>query len=312
MAIDPIIEAAFGPPPENIDLDQSRVMTNTVIATVLLIVAAVAVILRLWVRRIKGAELGPDDWAIIAGLFFNAGSAGMVIPTDAYGSGQHVWAISSLQLVTAAKILFFYTFVLGFCVSFNKLSVLLFFNRLFSFGGAKGTCTVDTGTFFWTYGALNAFFDFLILFLPILSILRLQMSSKKKAAVCGIMLLGSFVCVTGVVRTLYMYRFAHSVDITWLMGEICVWSSIEPSVGIVSACLPSLGPLLVKLRERVMSQPSSRTYVTHESQGRRGGHWGQRGSAGLNFKSILSPRSKEDDEIQLHHISQTSSDTVHR
>jgi hypothetical protein len=133
------------------------------------------------------------------------------------------------------QILFFYTFVLGFCVALNKLSVLLLYNRIFNrrndldlsfrlvlwtavffscaipfiliivmvcacqpvsyywteFGGGEGSCRVDTNTFFWTYGVVNAIMDFSILVLPIPLILRLQMSMKKKAAVCGVMLLGS-------------------------------------------------------------------------------------------------------------------------
>jgi hypothetical protein len=68
MAIDPIIEAVFGPPPPSIDLSESRVIVNNVIAVVLLGIATIAVVLRLWARKLQEAGWGSDDWTIIASL----------------------------------------------------------------------------------------------------------------------------------------------------------------------------------------------------------------------------------------------------
>lgn len=41
-----------------------------------------------------------------------------------------------------------------------------------------------------------------------------------------------------------MTFLGHSVDITWIMGDVFIWSSVEPSIGILCACLPNLKPLL--------------------------------------------------------------------
>lgn len=35
-----------------------------------------------------------------------------------------------------------------------------------------------------------------------------------------------------------------SVDITWVIGDAMIWSNVEPCMGIVSACLPTIRPLL--------------------------------------------------------------------
>jgi hypothetical protein len=68
MAVDPIIEAAFGSAPADVDLTESLVITNNVVAVVLLVLAAIAVFLRLWARRLQQAGWRSDDWAIIAAL----------------------------------------------------------------------------------------------------------------------------------------------------------------------------------------------------------------------------------------------------
>lgn len=35
-----------------------------------------------------------------------------------------------------------------------------------------------------------------------------------------------------------------SVDLTWNMSQAFIWSSVEPNIGIVCACLPTLRPLM--------------------------------------------------------------------
>lgn len=58
------------------------------------------------------------------------------------------------------------------------------------FRGAEGHC-IDVNTFYLALGIINMANDVVILTIPIPQILKLQMSTRKKAAVCGIMLLGS-------------------------------------------------------------------------------------------------------------------------
>lgn len=62
-------------------------------------------------------------------------------------------------------------------------------------GNTDGYCPLNTGLFFVVMAIINLFIDFFILILPIPSILRLQMSSRRKAGVCGIMLLGGLYVV---------------------------------------------------------------------------------------------------------------------
>lgn len=50
--------------------------------------------------------------------------------------------------------------------------------------------------------------------------------------------------VAGALRCHAVEIMTENEDITWNFGRGFIWSSIEPSLGIVSACLPTLRPLI--------------------------------------------------------------------
>jgi hypothetical protein len=38
----------------------------------------------------------------------------------------------------------------------------------------------------------------------------------------------------------------HTPDISWAKSDVFIWSTVEPSVGIISGCLPALRPLFIR------------------------------------------------------------------
>lgn len=48
-----------------------------------------------------------------------------------------------------------------------------------------------------------------------------------------------------------------AVDVTWLMGPVFIWSTIEPSVAVVCACLPHLAPLARLLHRSILPSHQS-------------------------------------------------------
>ncbi|KAI4248656.1 MAG: hypothetical protein L6R42_009207, partial [Xanthoria sp. 1 TBL-2021] len=54
------------------------------------------------------------------------------------------------------------------------------------------------------------------------------------------------VCAVSIVRLVVLAGVDQS-DITWNYVPAATWSAAEPSVAVVSACLPSLRPLFVRL-----------------------------------------------------------------
>lgn len=61
----------------------------------------------------------------------------------------------------------------------------------------------------------------------------------------GIALIHSVSASQASSETIYFMIFLKtSVDITWSMGDVFIWSSVELCVGILCACLPTIRPLL--------------------------------------------------------------------
>lgn len=112
------------------------------------------------------------------------------------------------------------------------------------------TC-IDSFASLVTLAVLNMVTDIAILLIPILPVWKLQMPKSHKVAVIGIFLLGGFVCIASIVRISFLAK-VFTTDPTWTAVDPGIWSTVEVCLGIVSACLPIMTPLLKPL-SRVLS-----------------------------------------------------------
>ncbi|KAI5197320.1 hypothetical protein AUEXF2481DRAFT_9521 [Aureobasidium subglaciale EXF-2481] len=147
-----------------------------------------------------------------------------------------------------------------------------FFWRRYA-GASDGVC-IDVLSFFLAFGIVNMINDLIVLAVPIPRILKLRTSNREKISIMGILLLGSFVCVASGVRIYYLTRLMREVDVTMILGPAFGWSSLEPSIAIISACLPTFAPLFRGLRKRSASKLGKSGQGSHSSYLRsgRGGH----------------------------------------
>lgn len=74
------------------------------------------------------------------------------------------------------------------------------------------------------------------------------------------------VCAISIVRLHYITFFKNSIDVTWTISSVYVWSTLEPCIAIICACLPALQPVIqsaMKLEYiihiRTSLNPSKRT-----------------------------------------------------
>ncbi|KAJ5779903.1 hypothetical protein N7457_007623 [Penicillium paradoxum] len=348
MTEDPTIRAIFGPAPSNVDLNASDISVNNGVVIAMFCLAAVAVILRFTARLVLRNALMADDWAIIAALVFIGGSTGLSIAGGTTGAGKHIWACTLDQLMHLYRLLYSYTFIYASSCTCTRVSILFFYRRVFfplekylkvalifggvltlcypiiiwvtmgnackpvtyfwtQFSGTKGQC-INVEQFFFALGILNMLNDFIVLIIPFPRIVRLQMTPKKKLAICAIMAVGIFVCVASIVRIHYLSEFLSAVDVTWVMGPLFIWSTIEPSVAVVCACLPHLAPL-ARLAHRSISSSYQSQQSTGLSAERRRFHGSGKSNQDRNGAGSRGPifdfgfdqmkRRANDDEIGL-------------
>ncbi|KAG9705940.1 hypothetical protein KCU69_g4090, partial [Aureobasidium melanogenum] len=124
-------------------------------------------------------------------------------------------------------------------------------------GASNGSCMDYLSMWIFT-GICSAALDLIILLLPIPWIWSLQMSWTKKLSVMGILALGTLVVIAAIIRLVYMSRMMHETDITWALGPAQIWTSLEPSLGIVSPCLiTTFRPMMSGIRSSIAVKQTS-------------------------------------------------------
>ncbi|KAL9021143.1 MAG: hypothetical protein Q9185_001682 [Variospora sp. 1 TL-2023] len=247
------------------------------------IVATAAVTIRFECRRRMKVAIAGDDWLMLASLIFSLSLCFIFGYGTNFGTGRHLLAIGEGNVQKYLQLTYTFQIIYGFALVTARLSILYFYHRLFPRESAPrwwrtclyivtffvigwfiaGLCCVTfictPISYYWTRtgnghcinemavmylsAALTIVADILILLLPLPVIWNLHMRRSKKIGVMTIFLLGGFTCVATIVRFCYVPKIVL-VDPTWTQVDPGLWSTIEPCLGIVSACLPIIGSLL--------------------------------------------------------------------
>lgn len=102
--VDPTILAVYGPVPSGVDLDEDPRSGNDAAVGALLIVATLALILRLVCRRMNNNGFQSDDFSMVAALVFTYASGTLSFAAARYGAGKHVWSLTSAQVSMAGEV----------------------------------------------------------------------------------------------------------------------------------------------------------------------------------------------------------------
>ncbi|MCJ1234521.1 hypothetical protein MMC14_002482 [Varicellaria rhodocarpa] len=121
----------------------------------------------------------------------------------------------------------------------------------------KGHC-INRLALFQATAATNTALDILILLLPVKMIWDLQLNMTKKLQLLFTFLLGTFVCIVSIIRLVAVTTQPKVITdpTTDEVGDI-TWATTEVYGGIISACLPTFRPILIK-GNTVLSSLTSR------------------------------------------------------
>ncbi|KAL2136184.1 hypothetical protein VTI74DRAFT_5062 [Chaetomium olivicolor] len=304
------------------------------------IFAAVFVALRFFARYRQGARIATDDYLIVAALLVLVGNMIMNLMLIKQGLGLHsgVLTLPDLQKLNETLVGAEILYVTG--VNLYKISLLFFYFRVFPvrsvrIGGyicgsistawniacilaATWQCTPRERLWKpWLEGTcINLFLtqlcisvpsilcDIAILCLPMPHVMRLKTNLWQRILLMVIFLLGSYVVFTSIYR-FRIYLTYSTDDVPWTLAEPCAWNIIEISSGIVSACLPTLGPLVRDLWKSAwpstsgsnnpLSQPKDSGIITIGGTGRK-----VKGGSGVRTSNSQWNRLAESDEEPSH------------
>ncbi|KAI0382387.1 hypothetical protein F5Y04DRAFT_45423 [Hypomontagnella monticulosa] len=271
------------PAPEQLPADVSPVedIRGQTIASVVvcMVLAIVALIMRLVSRRIKKLSLMLSDYFAIAGTVCAFVTSLLVVYEARHGLGLHNEFVPSsdvtqILLATFAGEL---TYTIGFTLV--KLSIIALYRQLFptrlmltsttilavlvtmwgialvlvsifSCNPISGfwdhsipsTC-INLQWFYIGNAIPNILTDAALLCLPMRDIWSVRLDRHSKVAVSILFALGSFVIVASGLRIHFMLTL-DSNDLTWsyVGGEL--WTAIELDIGVVCCCLATSRPVL--------------------------------------------------------------------
>ncbi|OJJ53741.1 hypothetical protein ASPSYDRAFT_50504 [Aspergillus sydowii CBS 593.65] len=272
-------------------LEESTVNKQRVPTLVLPALAICFLVCRLISRGLKRLPIGVDDYTLIVGLIFVISIAGINYAATYYGMGRHMAAVmqEGFNTVTYMKLLYAFEPLYITAVAIIKFSVLLMYNRIFPvrsirigsyiLGGITlawlisvdlvaifqctpvkkawlqqlipGTC-IDLKVALIANGVPNFVTDILILTLPGRSIWKLQASLWQRVSIIGVFLSGSFVVFASIYRFSLIFEVDMN-DIPWTIADAQTWCVVETSAGIISACLPTIVPLIKLLAKGVVT-----------------------------------------------------------
>ncbi|KAL8941282.1 MAG: hypothetical protein Q9216_002343 [Gyalolechia sp. 2 TL-2023] len=242
-----------------------------------MVVSTVSVILRLIGRKISAAPYGADDLLIVVALILTYGLNINEIIAVHYGFGRHQLMLSLDYISKFLLNDWTIQIIFATAITVTRLSLLLFYHRIFPVKRFKivalitgcilicwwisfifaiifscypvesfwnkaivGHC-VNEHTLSWGITGTELATNIIMLILPIPWLWKLRLAWSKKLAITGMFALGTFVCVSCIVRFPLLATLKQT-DASWTIVPAGVWIVVE--CNIASVCLPLMRPLV--------------------------------------------------------------------
>ncbi|KAF3124529.1 hypothetical protein TWF703_011282 [Orbilia oligospora] len=252
-------------PAPNYDNPESRVTISRVVEPLTLVLACVAVGLRLCSRLIGSKKLFREDYWILAAVFFCALKSAIVIASTTVGFGLHRYDIHPNDVRILNKyylmgILFYLA-----CVMFTKASIILRYKRMFppEVTHIRRISQILVAGFFALFVVTAILmvntFDFAIYLLPIPYLWKLNLPKRQRLNLVVIFGLGFSVCCIALVELGVSIKLHDEGFFDWTWKGPVLWSctAFELLFAITAASLPDLKALIARFLPRLISHGSS-------------------------------------------------------
>ncbi|KAK6510496.1 hypothetical protein TWF506_009602 [Arthrobotrys conoides] len=246
---------------------------------VLLGIATIFVILRLYCRYFLIHRVGADDWFITIGIAAEWALVVMNYFQIQYGTGRHITTVTIDGLIPTLRYWFAYQILYPLVLLFIKLSILAFYIKISPQRWYRNTVyavgifviawsitfifayifecprpstvwsldfprgCVNLPALYYSTASINIASDLIILLLPIPVLQKLQINKQRKWALIAIFSVGVVAVAGSVARLWSLWKYQHTVDVSYDAIFILLFSHIEINLAIMCACAPALKPL---------------------------------------------------------------------
>ncbi|KAE8154066.1 hypothetical protein BDV25DRAFT_126749 [Aspergillus avenaceus] len=295
--------------------------------------AAIMVAMRLFIRTKIIRNLGLDDWLIAVSIAL--GIANVIVVTIAV---HHGYVNMTIAISWIFGILSFAIPKLGIAALLDRilnpslrtrcalwgltgfigiiaiLNIIIFFTscnppRALWTTVPGATCRPSNVLIgFATFnGCISAVTDLSLAIYPTLVLGRLQMSLRKKIALCLALGVGTISACAAIIKTTKLKVLADVADATYGSWPLVLWTNMEADLVVLGSCIPTLQPLLefilgkrtLKSSSYPHAYPSYEPSASHQNRPRAS----RRNEYTLQSDSeenILAGKPKNWDLMQIH------------
>lgn len=293
-----------------------------------LVVAMLFFVMRMYTRAFVVRAVGWDDYVCVLAAIFVILNSVATFKLVGFGVGLHAWDVTRARFRRDEYLLWNvlgYIFVMA-APALVKISILLLYLRLFASkrplriatyvlmafiasyliafelslllscrpirrliqANVLGQC-IKLGVHTTAQASFNLATDFLVLLLPIPTVLRLKTSTRNRIVLMVLFTLGSMSCIASIVRIAYAIYHAtlRNDDHTWKAFYSNLWALLEVDLALICACIPPLKPLFSYFSAPLHS-------ITSKIKGPRSGSGRRRRGAhdDRNSSSLSKPSSQ--------------------
>ncbi|KAH6618479.1 hypothetical protein C7974DRAFT_415853 [Boeremia exigua] len=230
-------------------------------------IAALVVILRIYVRLRMVRSFGNDDWTMVLAMLLATGTFVCYVLEVPLGLGKHIAVIrmdmDRYRELLKVRLVHMICVTVGQCIV--KISVGLFLLRLvvrrlhtwFLYSVIVFLMAFTVVSFCTLGNIINILTDFLLALLPVPLIWQLQLNLRTKISLILVLSLGLFACVAGIMKV-RLNKTILSDPNRFIYDGYSMWNFIELDVGIIAGSLPAIKPLFNRFLDAARGLTSGR------------------------------------------------------
>ncbi|KAL1993268.1 hypothetical protein VTN49DRAFT_3217 [Thermomyces lanuginosus] len=158
-------------------------------------------------------------------------------------------------------------------------------------------------------GAISAFVDLFLAIYPSTVLMKLNMSLRKKLALCGALGLGSLASAMAIIKCVQLPGLMDKSDFTYSTADLVLWTCIEACVVAIASCIPTLQPLLeLILGKRAMGSSGRGTNDRSKNSTFNSSSYSAKRKESIGFTAVESQESflggNQMESQNVHQLSQ--------